>query len=199
MDFFSNYRPDGDVAYVTHGGFNDLFEWRERYVDSTTSGGEVGTSQSLAVKILQYEKDYSERKFQIVNQDAVTLERLTKSPHIYDVYGYCGFVYIVPFMTNGNLADKLSEWRHGEIEISSRERLQYALDMAWGLRDLHNIDGDGVPSATHGDLKEHQYLFRDDGRLVLGDFNKGRRTMLHLHSCGGIFSNIHIYSLQATF
>ena len=45
--------------------------------------------------------------------------------------------------------------------------------MARGLRDLHDIDGDGVPSVVHGDLKEQQYLIAEDGRLTLGDFNKG--------------------------
>ncbi len=54
----------------------------------------------------------------------------------------------------------------------------YALDMARGLRDLHNIDGDGVVSATHGDLKEDHYLLKKDGRLVLGDFNKGEIHVL---------------------
>ena len=69
--------------------------------------------------------------------------------------------------------DLLRSWRNGEVELTSRERLQYALDAARALRDLHNVDGDGVPSVTHGDLKEHQYLFGEDGRLMLGDFNKG--------------------------
>lgn len=80
---------------------------------------------------------------------------------------------VVPFVTGGTLDDKLREWRYGEIEISSKERLRYAVDMARGLQDLHDIDGDSVPSATHGDLKEQQYLFGEDGRLQLGDFNKG--------------------------
>lgn len=76
-------------------------------------------------------------------------------------------------MTRGTLADKLEEWHLGAIRISSMKRLQYAVDIARGLRDLHNIDGDGRPSATHGDLKEHQYLFAENGRLQLSDFNKG--------------------------
>jgi serine/threonine protein kinase len=109
----------------------------------------------------------------VVRHDSVTLERLSKSPYVYDIYGYCAFALIVPYMNRGNLDDKLREWRNEEIQLSSRQRMMYALDMARGLRDLHNIDGDGVVSATHGDLKEHQYLLKKDGRLVLGDFNKG--------------------------
>ncbi|KAL7476330.1 hypothetical protein ACHAW6_002202 [Cyclotella cf. meneghiniana] len=170
LDFFSNYRPDGDVTYVTHGGFNELYHYTERYINSTTSKA----STSLAVKILRHEKNYTARRFGVVRQDALTLERLTKSPHICNIYGYCGLTLVVPFVTAGSLHDKLSGWRRGDIEISSEERLQYAIDMARGLRDLHDIDGDGVPSATHGDLKEHQYLFGEDGRLQLGDFNKGQ-------------------------
>ena len=170
MDFFNKFRPDGDVNYITHGGFNDLFQYTERYLNGTN---DVPTEHNLAVKILKYEKPYSELKFSVVRQDAVTLERLSKSPHIYPIYSYCGFAFIVPFMTNGRLADALSEWKNGERKLSSMTRLQYAVDIAHGLRDLHDIDGDGIPSATHGDLKEHQYLFGEDGRLMLGDFNKG--------------------------
>jgi hypothetical protein len=170
MDFFNKFRPDGDVAYITHGGFNDLFQYTERFLDSTN--GEA-MSQSLAVKILKWEKPYSELKFEVVRQDAVTLERLSQSPYIYPIYGYCGFNLIVPFISGGRLADVLSEWKWGERELSRKTRLKYAVDAAAGLRDLHDIDRDGVPSATHGDLKEHQYLFAPDGRLMLGDFNKG--------------------------
>jgi hypothetical protein len=171
MDFFSKFRPDGDVTHITHGGFNDLFQYQERFLNETNND-EVA-AQSLAVKILKWEKPYSELKFEVVRQDAVTLERLTKSPYIYPIYGYCGFALIVPFFTDGRLADSLSEWKHGEKELSPMTRLKYAVDIAAGLRELHDIDGDGVPSATHGDLKEHQYLFGKDGRLLLGDFNKG--------------------------
>jgi serine/threonine protein kinase len=71
------------------------------------------------------------------------------------------------------MREERGEGGREEIQLSSKQRMMYALDMARGLRDLHNIDGDGVVSATHGDLKEHQYLLKKDGRLVLGDFNKG--------------------------
>ena len=170
MNFFDSYRPWGDVQHITHGGFNDLYSYKEQFVNATT--GREG-SHTLAIKILKYEKEYTQHKFGVVRQDSVTLERLTKSPNVYPIYGYCGFAMVVPFVTGGTLDDKLREWRYGEIEISSKERLRYAVDMARGLQDLHDIDGDSVPSATHGDLKEQQYLFGEDGRLQLGDFNKG--------------------------
>lgn len=176
MDFFSKFRPDGDVVHITNGGFNDLFQYTERFLNGTHN--DEPTSQSLAVKILKWEKPYSELKFNVVRQDAVTLERLTKSQYIYPIYGYCGFHLIVPFMTGGRLADALSEWKNGERELSPITRLKYAVDIAAGLTDLHDIDGDGVPSATHGDLKEHQYLFSKDGTLLLGDFNKGKNMAM---------------------
>jgi hypothetical protein len=180
MDFFSKLgRGDGGVVHITNGGFNDLYHYTERYVNDTSS--EI-TSESLALKILLYQKDYTQHKFGVVRQDSVTLERLTFSKNVYPIYGYCGFVMTVPFLTGGTLDDLLRSWRNGEVKLTSRQRLQYALDAARGLRDLHNVDGDGVPSVTHGDLKEHQYLFGEDGRLMLGDFNKGQCICADLYS-----------------
>jgi len=171
IDFFSKYRPNGLIKHITHGGFNELYQYMELFANETS--GETSV-QSLALKILKYEKEYTNHKFEVVRRDSLILERLTKSPHISAVYGYCGFVIISHFVTRGTLADKLEEWHLGAIRISSMKRLQYAVDIARGLRDLHNIDGDGRPSATHGDLKEHQYLFAENGRLQLSDFNKGQ-------------------------
>ena len=59
------------------------------------------------------------------------------------------------------------------MEFTSKQRLQFAVEMARALRDLHDIDHDGIPSVTHGDLKEQQYLITESGGLQLGDFNKG--------------------------
>jgi hypothetical protein len=98
MDFFNKYRPGGSIEHITYGGFNDLYHYKERFL-YTDERGERGGRQSLAVKILKYEKNYTEHKFGVVRQDSVTLERLSKSPYVYDIYGYCAFALIVPYMT----------------------------------------------------------------------------------------------------
>ena len=187
MDFHSNFRT-GDLEYIDSGGFNDLFHHvtHQQYHDvvMNTDGNFTDLDDyehvtELAIKILSITKEYSSHNYQIVRQDAVIQERLTGSPYIFPIYGYCGFALVLPYVSGGTLSSNLRKWRKGQLEISSRQRLKYAVDMARGLRDLHDIDHDGVPSVTHGDLKEQQYLITDEGGLQLGDFNKGQFLMKH--------------------
>ena len=191
IDFLSNFRS-GDLEYIDSGGFNDLFHYihhnHNASIDSLTV---TPVTTELAIKILSLEtRTYSPHNYQIVRQDAVIQERLTSSPYIFPIYGYCGFALVLPYVAGGTLSSNLRKWRKGELQITSRQRLMYALDMAKGLRDLHNIDGDDIPSVTHGDLKEQQYLIMKNGdkerlqRLQLGDFNKG--TFLSKSQSSGI-------------
>jgi serine/threonine protein kinase len=177
MDFLSNFRT-GDLEYIDSGGFNDLFHY---IINDDAHASSHGSTQNnsttiteFAIKILSLEtKSYTPHNYQIVRQDAIIQERLTSSPYIFPIYGYCGFALILPYVSGGTLSSNLRKWRKGEMDISSKQRLRYAVDMARGLRDLHDIDGDGIPSVTHGDLKEQQYLITENGGLQLGDFNKG--------------------------
>eukprot|EP00956_Cyclotella_meneghiniana_P020532 scaffold36344_cov56-Cyclotella_meneghiniana.AAC.5 len=155
LDFFSKY-IDGEIKYLAHGAVNDVY----RYKDEPTG-------KSLVVKI-------SESDHRTVSLDSTIMDRLTKSPHIVDVYGYCGHTLILPFAGGGTFGRKMQKWRNGEVRLDSMTRLQYALNMTRALRDLHDIHGDNVPSVIHGDLKAFQYLFDNNGRLILGDFNKGQ-------------------------
>ena len=176
LRFISALR-DGDVEYIARGGINNVFHYSNPPLN-----------ESLALKILMYrsnqEYEYTYHDLKSVRHDSIVMERLTKSPYIFDLYGYCGFTLILPFVTGGTLDGRLKEL-HGKLQpenqnntnqsnrtVDSMTQLQYAVEIAKGLRDLHDIDEDGVPSATHGDLNELQYLIKD-GKLMLGDFNKG--------------------------
>jgi serine/threonine protein kinase len=188
LDFHTNFRT-GDLEYIDSGGFNDLFHYvthetyhdiiMERDIDGNLTSV-LESTKEFAIKILSLEtKAYTPHNYQIVRQDAVIQERLTASSYIFPIYGYCGFALVLPFVSGGTLSSNLRKWRKGTLEISSKQRLRYAVEMARGLRDLHDIDGDGVPSVTHGDLKEQQYLVTEDGGLQLGDFNKGQFLTKH--------------------
>ncbi len=45
--------------------------------------------------------------------------------------------------------------------------------MSASLAAVHDIDGEGLSSVAHGDLKGQQFLFLND-EMKLGDFNRGR-------------------------
>lgn len=92
---------------------------------------------------------------------------------VLDTYGFCGFDVLTPYANGKSLTDHLYSWHRGKLKLSNRKRLQYAVEVAEGLAAVHDIDGEGLSSVSHGDLKGQQYLFLN-GEMKLGDFNRGR-------------------------
>jgi hypothetical protein len=69
---FSTKSVTNQFEYYTSGGYNDIF-----YLDEKDKPDDP----ALAMKILQYGTDYSDRNFDRVRRDGLILERLTKSPY----------------------------------------------------------------------------------------------------------------------
>lgn len=154
-----------EFGYLTSGGYNDIFT-----VDNTSYEGDP----KLVLKILQFGTSYTDRNFDRVRRDGLIYERLTRSKYILDSYGFCGFLVMVPYSDGGTLSGDIREWRKGRLDMSSNTRMKYAFQSAAALDDLHDIDGEGLSSVAHGDLKGQQYLITENGDLKLGDFNRGR-------------------------
>mmetsp|Transcript_16300 Transcript_16300/g.24159 ORF Transcript_16300/g.24159 Transcript_16300/m.24159 type:complete len:467 (-) Transcript_16300:466-1866(-) len=146
------------VVYFAHGGYNDIFKMTD--VDN----------KEYIVKILSYGKRYTDRNFDRVRRDAVLMERLTHSPYVVDSYSHCGFAQVVEYGRDGDLSDPLLGFYH---YVTSYQKLQLATQVAQGLADAHNIDGDGISSMSHGDFKIDQYI-NIGGIFKLNDFNRGR-------------------------
>lgn len=163
LDFFTK-TVTNKFEFFTSGGYNDIF-WLK--------ANDKPDDPELAMKILIYGTGYTDRNFDRVRRDGLILERLTKSPFVMNTYGFCGFDVLTPFSDEGTLSTVLRKWSEGKKKLSPMTRLQYAVNAALGLAAVHDIDGEGLPSVAHGDLKGHQYLFLD-GEMKLGDFNRGR-------------------------
>lgn len=162
LDFYSKSRT-GEFNFVTSGGYNDIFSLED------TNRGEI--DPKLAIKILREGTSYTDRNFDRVRRDGLILERSTKSDYVLDVYGFCGFLVLVPFTEEGNLPRIIRKGRDGKL--TSMMKLQYAYEVTAGLAAVHDIDGEKLSAVTQGDLKADQYLFMD-GMLKIGDFNRGR-------------------------
>lgn len=111
------------------------------------------------------EHRFEEAHFEHDRIDAVAMERLTKSPHVINIFGFCGHSVITEFGEPLRNLVKASE-------KTPLARLNTARDIASGLADVHGIDGDGNATFVHLDVNPANVV-GVDGRLVLNDFNIG--------------------------
>ena len=107
--------------------------------------------------------DFAEGDYEFVRMDAMVAERLSSSPRIYDIYGFCGLSILSEFFPHGDIEDEavtgsgyLSEEEQQKLEdltsyndISAGQKLVMSLQMAEALADLHG-DKDGV--MVHQDM-----------------------------------------------
>lgn len=115
------------------------------------------------------EHRFEEKHFENNRVDAVAMERLTSSPHVINVFGFCGNSVVTEYADGkrlGELADK-----NKKVPLS---RLRIAADIASGLADVHGIDGDDGNNATfvHLDINPANVV-SIGGTLKLNDFNIG--------------------------
>lgn len=143
--------------FLADGGYNTVF--------AVTSG-----TEKQVVKILQYDTDHTDRNFDRVRRDSLIMERSTQSPYVVSIYSFCGFAQVVEFGKHGNLDDVTYE--HYD-DLTAHQKLQIATQVAQGLADVHDMDGDAISSMSHGDYATKQYILID-GRFKLNDFNRGR-------------------------
>jgi hypothetical protein len=181
--------------------------WRSAW-NLTTTGSMAGHSKTskhafdgigLALKLLHFHHDFSERNFIYHQIDAMVMERLTRSEYVVDSFGFCGESVI----TEATIETEISP-----IIISKTlppiERLRLASDLARGLADLHALTGyswerrssssnsnNNINSSSiinnradpshplplifsHQDVKPSNLIIARNGKMKWNDFNSGR-------------------------
>eukprot|EP00533_Pseudo-nitzschia_delicatissima_P003437 CAMPEP_0116101092 /NCGR_PEP_ID=MMETSP0327-20121206/12629_1 /TAXON_ID=44447 /ORGANISM="Pseudo-nitzschia delicatissima, Strain B596" /LENGTH=808 /DNA_ID=CAMNT_0003593037 /DNA_START=105 /DNA_END=2531 /DNA_ORIENTATION=+ len=122
---------------------------------------------TIVFKNLKYQHNFEDAHFEHDRVDAVAMERLTSSPHVINIFGFCGHSVMTEYAGGkrvGQLADKAKK-----VPL---KRLEIALDIANGLADVHGIDGDGNTTFVHLDVNPANVV-SVNGTLKLNDFNIG--------------------------
>jgi len=138
--------------------------WRLDHVGDVHS---MADRENVVLKTLKYGHNFEDAHFEHDRIDAVAMERLTSSPHVINIYGFCGHSVVTEFADGprvGTLADKAKN--------KPLARLKIARDVAEGLADVHGIDGDDRPSFVHLDINPANVV-SVNGTLKLNDFNIG--------------------------
>lgn len=98
------------------------------------------------------------------------MERLTASPYIISLYGFCGLTVVQEF-GGKDLAQVLDGGR-----MNSKEKLKLAKQIAMGVAAIHSVKGDDEnsdrrPTLVHNDINMANLMFTADNRPILNDFN----------------------------
>lgn len=140
----------------------------------THTCGERYSSSTTILKTLRYREVLDEAIVEKQRIDAIVSERLTKSPHVIDIYGFCGTSALNEYADGGMFASTLRHQYSDGGNYTDRELLIFARDAAMSLADIHDIDGrDNVTSIVHHDLRAENFL-TSNGTLKISDFNNGQ-------------------------
>ena len=127
--------------------------------------------EHLVLKTLKYEHRFEDAHFEHDRVDAVAMDMLTASPHVINVFGFCGHSVFTEYADQpriGTLADKS---RKNPVKL-----LEIARDIANGLADVHDMGKDGDSSRpnsfVHLDINPANVV-SIGGTLKLNDFNIG--------------------------
>lgn len=161
---YSRNRLHRQVRILAHGYFRDVWAVRE-YNGLTLQ----------VLKTIRYEHEFDEWNFDRHRMDAIAYERLTSSPRVMDIYGYCGHSALFEHAPGGDMSDALFE---NDEKPTSNEKFDMAVQVAQAISDLHNFN-DKVPAIVHADIMTNQFV-RIDGVYKLSDFN--RCTFLYWNS-----------------
>jgi serine/threonine protein kinase len=130
-----------------------------------------------------YESAYDYQDYEFMRMDALVSERLTSSPSIVDIYGFCGLSMMSEYLTMGDLTRHTLPGgsRSHPVELndtedvdpknyfSATEKLVLAFEMAESIALLHSYKGGVI---VHDDISLSQFLASKDGFMKLNDFNR---------------------------
>lgn len=147
-------------------------------------------NDAFVFKAMRYGNLFDYKKRYQMENEAIIMERLTSSPWIVDIFGYCGFSILAENMVGEATKDiipgsetdcnscgymqqeKLDELQKDDVvpmnKLSDEQRLDYAIAMAKAIAVIHGFVGGVI---LHGDIHTVQYLKAASGQIKLNDFN----------------------------
>ena len=169
------------VRILGNGYWRDV--WQLTNVNpslSLSASSSSYTTTKTILKTMRYTHDYTERNYDRHRRDGVAMERLSASPHIVDIYGFCGNSGVFQFADGGDSEQNI--WRDdyyrrhklkaGHVmpkEWNSTEKLLVAYQMVSGLADVHKLH------ISHADISHGQFVYvSEEGKWKLNDFNRCR-------------------------
>lgn len=145
-----------DIQMLGKGRGSHRNAWVHRWEDET-----------LVLKTLKWKRnDFDAAKYEKHRVDALAMERLTSSPRVVDIYGYCGTSTYNQFA-----ATTLQGLVYMPVSMTRTERLALGTELARCVADVHSIDGEGNVTISHNDIKPDNFVLVN-GTVKLNDFDR---------------------------
>ena len=152
-------KTSSSLQLLGTGWFRSTWKWN-------TAG-----DTSVALKTLRLDREFFDEYYDLHRRDAIAMERLTHSPFVMNIYGYCG----------QSAVNELADFHWDTLEkfgrnLRGREgadisflKLQLAASVSVGLAHVHEIDD--RPSMVHYDINPRNVAIVSGGKPKLNDFN----------------------------
>ena len=152
-----------ELMYGTRGGTLDVWfgcsDWEEK------ENKVVFKTQRFLVDRPSFL--FSGVQFESQRKGAVSLERLSGSKNVANIYGYCGMSTLNEF-----LPQSLARYLKNRGGLSQETKLTLAKEAAQGLFDAHYLNGKSErPIIIHNDIATANFMINSDSKVVLNDFN----------------------------
>ena len=171
-----------EIMYLAHGAFRDSFMF-------TPTAAAPFDNVPFVTKTKIYDRDLDNRDVYKISTEANLMEKLSPSPLTSSIYAFCGTTILVE--RGREIDDDIIPYRrgyhHGRIRksdldelqvkdvhpmnqdiLSVEKKLDIAIAMAESLAEMHGYVGGVV---TNDDIALGQWLYADDDRVILNDFN----------------------------
>lgn len=167
---------DSENTYLGKGYFRMAFSIKEK------------NQPWYILKVMRWRRDgpgmFSRGFREKTRVDGLVMERLSASPRITDMYGFCatsllteplpGEIWDEAVPTKRTIQEsELRDKNHldPKNKYTPTEKIEMALELAEALAELHGF-ADGM--IVHDDIDLGQYLRTPDGQIKLNDFNRAK-------------------------
>jgi len=171
-----------DIGYVGSGLWRQVWKVQPRI-----KGVE---RENAVVKVMKSQHDVCPRNFDRHRRDAIVMERLTKSPHVVSIYGFCGNSVLTEFagvtlddylFEGTSISNEHNRYNNkfdasgsvGSNPTNITFKIQLALDVMKGLKAMHDDD------IAHADIQSKQFLLDPVDGIKVNDFNRCRFLPRH--------------------
>ena len=194
----NNNSNQQELSFLGQGWFRSAWKYRNTMIESSSSVSASSSSSSsssllsrqemVVLKTLRLEREFLDEYYDLHRRDAVAMERLTFSPFVVNVYGYCGQSAINE-LAEGIVGGAITDLEHLNRRLRGREedpqalhlKLQLATSVALGLAHVHNVHVHDESGGRSKSVKSLLYEHTDPNSITHSTtgFGQSVSTMAH--------------------